>query len=70
MNKNLANKTYRSESMSPITFKITYGMLEILEEIVKSGGYANRAELIREAIDDLLYYESLIQKAKEERLTS
>lgn len=62
MINNLANKIHKSESMSPITFKMTYGMLEILEEIVKSEGYANRAELIREAIDDLLYFESLIEK--------
>ena len=46
--------------MSPITFKITYGMLETLEEIVKSGEFQNRAELIREAIDELLYYEENI----------
>ena len=50
--------------MSPITFKITYGMLETLEELVKLRGYANRAELIREAIDDLLYYESQLIKPK------
>ena len=51
----------RNESMSPITFKITYGMLEILEEIVKAGEYPNRAELIRDAIDELLYYENNIR---------
>ena len=65
MNNILPKGTTKTESMSPITFKITYGMLEILEEIVKSTGYANRAELIREAIDDLLYYESIIDKCKE-----
>lgn len=57
------NKNYKL-SMSPITFKISYGMLGIMEEIVKSGEYANRAELIRDAIQDLINYESKIISIK------
>lgn len=57
-------KRSKDSSMSPITFKISQGMLEIIEEIVKSGEYSNRAELIRDAIDELLYEEEMYLKAK------
>ncbi|MCY3412348.1 MAG: ribbon-helix-helix protein, CopG family [Candidatus Heimdallarchaeota archaeon] len=52
-------------SMSPITFRIPYGMLDIMEEIVKKGEYANRAELIREAISDLINYENKLQEQRD-----
>ena len=42
------------EKLNPITFKLPQGMLDIIEELVKKGVYTNRAELIREAIQDLI----------------
>ncbi len=55
----------KTESMSPITFRISYGMLDIVKEMIKSGLYSNRAELIREAIEDLIDYESKIKNSDE-----
>ena len=42
------------EKLNPITFKLPQGMLDIIEALVKNGVYSNRAELIREAIQDLI----------------
>lgn len=55
----------KSESMSPITFRISFGMLDIVREMIKEGLYSNRAELIREAIEDLIDYENSLEKIEE-----
>ncbi len=42
------------EKLAPITFKIPVAMLEIINEMVAKGMYKNKAEVIREAIDELI----------------
>ena len=53
------------EKLSPITFKLPVGMEEKMEELVKKGIYANRAELIREAIQDLITFSPEAESSKQ-----
>ena len=55
------------EKLNPITFKLPQGMLDIIEALVKNGVYSNRAELIREAIQDLITWGPEVTHFQEEK---
>ncbi len=54
------------DKLNPITFKLPQGMLDIIEKLVKNGVYTNRAELIREAIQDLITWGPEVKHLQEE----
>ncbi len=51
-----------TDTMKAIPAKLTPRLLEEIDEIIKEGWYANRSELIRDAIREM------IQKMKAERM--
>lgn len=53
-----------NDDLAPLTFKMPSKMLEMIEEIIKSGEYETRAELIRDAIQKLIDWELKIPSVK------
>lgn len=59
-----------SGSLSPLTFKITPGMLKEIEALIKEGTYTSKAELIREAIQELIDWELNLESLIDRNLGS
>lgn len=57
-----SKKENDSDTMSPITFRISFGMLDLVKEMVDEGLYSNRAELIRDAIEGLINFENKLDE--------
>ncbi|MHA2028649.1 MAG: ribbon-helix-helix domain-containing protein [Candidatus Kariarchaeaceae archaeon] len=59
-----SNQSPDDSSLAPLTFKIPLEMLRMMDEIIASGEYSTKADLIRDAIQKLIDWELGIPSVK------